>query len=149
MKAIHAGVFGLVLVSLGGCGNVDSSHLVFGQKISVGLTIDASAPEQSGELSLGYKDRNIAVIPVAVKAENADKYQTLGAYGPESKSEAGTDGSGKLAAGASDAYSTVGQFELATGGNGTASVGLGKFFATGVAAQILAEGFAAKLGKTK
>jgi hypothetical protein len=32
---------GLGLIALAGCGNADSSHLVFGQRIIVGLTISA------------------------------------------------------------------------------------------------------------
>lgn len=121
---------GLALTALAGCGNRDSSHLVLGQRIIVGLTISGSAPEQGAELSLGYKDHNIAVIPVAVKKEDG-AYQPLGSF---DEAATGTDP-------ASDAYSTLGQFELSTGEDGTVSVGLGKFFATGVAAQTLADGF--------
>jgi len=121
---------GLGLIALAGCGNADSSHLVFGQRIIVGLTISASAPEQGAELSLGYKDHNIAVIPVAIKKEDGT-YQPLGSY---------NDAPANVAP-ASDAYSTLGQFEMNTGEDGTVSVGLGKFFATGIAAQTLADGF--------
>ncbi len=120
-------------LALAGCGNVDSAHLVFGQQNTVGLDISATAPEQGATLSLGFKDRNIAIIPVAVS--NGGTYERLGSTNM-------TDGSDK-----NDAYSTLGQFDLATGKNGTASVGLGKFFATGIAAQKLAEGFAKKLAK--
>lgn len=129
----HAKALGaaLGLIALAGCGNTDSSHLVFGQDIVVGLTISASAPEQGGELTLGYKDRNIAVVPVAIKDEGGE-YRVLGSY-----DQAPSDSEP-----ASDAYSTLGQFEMRTGEDGTVSVGLGKFFATGVAAQNLSKGFA-------
>ena len=124
-----------------GCGNVDSAHLVFGQQQTVGLDITATAPEQGGSLSLGYKDKNIAVIPVAVKGEDG-LYQLLGST---NKLEGGAN-TGELSD-ENDAFSTIGQFELNTGENGTASVGLGKFFATGLAAQKLADGFKAELSE--
>jgi hypothetical protein len=129
----HAKALGaaLGLIALVGCGNTDSSHLVFGQDIVVGLTISASAPEQGGELTLGYKDRNIAVVPVAIKDETG-KYISLGGYG-QAPGEADLP---------SDAFSTLGQFEMRTGQDGTVSVGLGKFFATGIAAQNLSAGLA-------
>jgi len=120
-------------VVLAGCGNVDSAHLVFGQQNTVGLDISATAPEQGATLSLGFKDKNIAIIPVAVS--NGGSYERLGSTNK-------TDGSDE-----NDAYSTLGQFDLATGKNGAASVGLGKFFATGIAAQKLADGFAKMLAK--
>ncbi len=123
----------LVLV-VAGCGNVESAHLIFGQQQTVGLEISATAPEQGASLTLGYSDRNIAIIPVAVKV-GEDDFVRLGA------TNATTDGD------SNDAYSTLGQFELGTGGDGTVSVGLGKFFATGLAAQFLAQGFQAKLAK--
>lgn len=128
----------LVLV-VAGCGNVDSTHLIFGQQQTVGLQISATAPEQGASLTLGFSDRNIAIIPVAVKgrdpdAPEGDRYQRLGST---NNLTADSD--------INDAYSTIGQFEMNTGKNGTASVGLGKFFATGLAAQFLAEGFKAKL----
>ena len=43
-----------------------------------------------------------------------------------------------------DAFSVLGQFELVTEGQ-QAKVGLGKFFATGLAARRLADGFASAL----
>ena len=55
------------VLGLAGCGNVDSAHLVFGQQHTVGIDISLTAPEQGGSLSLGYKDKNIAIIPVAAK----------------------------------------------------------------------------------
>ena len=46
---------------------------------------------------------------------------------------------------AKDAFSVLGQFEVDSNGR-QVEVGLGKFFATGLAAQKLADGFACKLG---
>jgi hypothetical protein len=120
-------------LALAGCGNVDSAHLVFGQQNTVGLDINLTAPEQGGALSLGYKDRDIAIIPVVVK--EGESYKLTGSTNAK-------DGSDE-----NDAYSTLGQFDMKSGQNGALSAGLGKFFATGLAAQKLADGFKAKLSK--
>jgi hypothetical protein len=89
--------------------------LVFGQSQTVGLTIGASTTEQRGELSLGYKDYDVAVVPT----------QTLSQAGDHA-----------------DSLSVIGQFEVDGGAEGAAPrVGLGKFFATGLAAKTLADGF--------
>lgn len=151
------------------CGNVDSSHLIFGQQHVVGLSIGGSVPEQGGALTLGLRDLDIAIIPVAIKNEDGT-YEMIKAetYNPTVKTtrykeqEADSlveEKDGKI----TDSFSTIGNFELKgaanTGGTGTAntgggaastvgpSVGLGKFFATGNAAQILADGFRTKLSK--
>jgi hypothetical protein len=47
-----------------------------------------------------------------------------------------------------DALSVFGQFQVDTTGGQTASIGLGKFFATGLAAEQLATGFKYKEGGT-
>ena len=122
---------GLGLIALGGCGNVDSSHLIFGQQITVGLSISATAPDQGAELTLGFKAKDIAIVPVAVKKNGG--YDLMGA---ETKTT-----NGPVTGEIHDAFSTFGQFSMDTGGNSTVSVGLGKFFATGNAAQVLAQGF--------
>ncbi len=123
------------VLGLSGCGNLDSAHLVFGQHIAVGIDITATAPEQGGTLTLGYKDKNIAIIPVVIKKADG----TLQLLGGTNNLSAGGD--------INDAYSTIGQFELKAGAAGTPTIGLGKFFATGVAAQYLADGFREKLKK--
>lgn len=135
------------------CGNVDSSHLIFGQQHIVGLSISASAPEQGGALTLGLRDNDIAIVPVAVKqkdgsytlmraeTDNADVTTTYANKTVEKKEN------GKI----TDSFSTLGNFELKAGQDGVnklaPSVGLGKFFATGNAAQILADGFRTKLSQ--
>ncbi len=121
-------------LALAACGNVDSAHLVFGQQHTVGLTIAGSGPTQEAELTLGFKDKNIAVVPVAVKNEDGT-YTKLGGGIPE----------GENGGSAADAYSTLGQFELKAGSDSGPNVSLGKFFATGTAAQVLSQGFADKL----
>lgn len=139
MKIGTALIMIIALPALAACGNVDSAHLVFGQQQSVGLDITTpSASSPGGSLSLGYKDKNIAVVPVAVKGDN-DTYMRLGGA---NKTNGGKED-------INDSYSTIGQFELNAGENGKPSVGLGKFFATGVAAQYLADGFRKKLAGEK
>ena len=93
--------------------------LVFGQSHTVGLTIAGSTTEQRGELSLGYKDYDVAVVPT----------QALSKAGEHA-----------------DSLSVIGQFELAGGAeNAQPNVGLGKFFATGMAAKTLADGSRCKV----
>lgn len=130
IRALAALAIGLPAVAA--CGNLEATHLVFGQEQSVGLTIAGSGPQQDAELTLGFKDKNIAVVPVAVKDANGQVVLT-----------ARTDSGPGL--GISDSFSTIGQFELDTGKSTAVSVGLGKFFATGNAAQTLAQGFADRL----
>lgn len=130
----------LVALALTGCSKNQGADLVFGQQESVGLTISGSAPQAGGGLTLGYSSIDIAVIPVVVETPGG---------GVVVKGETKTlDDKGGSAGGLSDALSTLGQFDLDTGDNGTASVGLGQFFATGNAAQILAQGFAGQMSAT-
>lgn len=136
---LTAALSGLVLVALvlTGCGKKQGADLVFGQQESVGLTISGSAPQAGGGLNLGYSSIDIAIIPVVVETPSG----ALVVKGETKK----LDDQGESAGGLSDALSTIGQFDLDTGEGGTASVGLGQFFATGNAAQILAQGFAGKM----
>lgn len=114
---------GLAAVLSAGCAS-DQIPLVFGQAQTVGMTMAGSAPEQGGEFTFGYRDKNIAVIPT------------------ESLSEApGGDGTHK------DALSVLGQFEVEGGARDGGSIALGKFFATGLAAKTLADGFRCEISK--
>ncbi|MCR9070091.1 MAG: hypothetical protein NXI18_00065 [Alphaproteobacteria bacterium] len=137
MKPIIA-VAALNCLVLAACGNVNGADLIFGQQEAVGLTISGSAPQQGGGLTLGYHSLDIAVVPVVVETPDGAKVVK-----GETKS---LDDQGDSAGGLSDALSTIGQFDLDTGTAGTVSAGLQKFFATGNAAQILAQGFAEKMG---
>ncbi len=114
---------------LGGCGEWKNPPLLFGQSQSVGITISGSTTDQGAELTLGYRDRNFAIIPVTVRHGSGDSTQIIADAG----------------AGFQDALSVIGQFEVNAKAQ-TPEVSLGKFFATGIAAQKLADGFAAKLG---
>ena len=103
--------------------------LIFGQSHTVGVSIGGSAIDQGVELTLGYKDKDIAIVPVTVKQADGSSTSV--------KSTAGD--------GHQDALSVLGQFELNSDAK-QGEVGLGKFFATGLAAKRLADGFAHKLG---
>ena len=101
--------------------------LVFGQTQTVGLSIGGSVPDQGASFTLGYQDKNFAIVPATVPMVGGGSSQVL--------SSIGKDGEG-----GSDALSVLGQFEVRSSTR-TADVGLGKFFATGLAAQKLADGF--------
>ncbi len=118
----------LAAAGASGCSTSGNTMLVFGQSQTVGITIGASATDQGADFTLGYRDKNFAIVPVTVR--NADGSTTL------VRSAFGT--------GFDDALSVLGQFELSTSSK-TADVGLGKFFATGSAAKTLADGFRDKI----
>jgi len=132
------------LIALSGCATSTDLPLIFGQSHTVGLTIGASTADQGAELTLGYKDRNIAIIPVVAR-DKENSVKEIRAKIPQWEGEHGVW---------EDSLSVFGQFELHTGtttetgstGAPRPTVGLGKFFATGQAATTLAKGFAAKLG---
>jgi len=108
--------------------------LVFGQTQTVGISIGGSVPDQGASFTLGYQDRNFAIVPATVAQGNGQATQVL--------STVGADGEGGL--GSTDALSVLGQFEVRSDTR-AANVGLGKFFATGLAAQKLADGFSEQI----
>jgi hypothetical protein len=126
--------FPLLLLLLAGCAYNQNPPLVFGQAQSVGITINASTTTQGGELTLGYRDIDMAIIPATTTQAGGAVTQVQGVV---------TDGS----ANSTDALSVLGQFQVNTQA-AAPQASLGKFFATGVAAQKLADGFAANLGLT-
>ena len=112
-----------VAVLVGACASPPQAPLLFGQAQTLGISVGANAANQTPEMTLGYKDVNIAVIPTV---------------------NPGTGGliQGRSSDGFDDSYSTFGQFEANGGATG---VSLGKFFATGIAARRLADGFACEI----
>ena len=130
----------LVPVALGGALSACSTSpvLVFGQSHSVGITMGGGASDAQAELTVGYKDRDIAVVPVAIVSKD-------GAVNKDTIAVRSTVGSaGQGGSQDTDALSVLGQFQV-NAKSQTPDVGLGKFFATGLAAQKLADGFACKL----
>ncbi len=116
-------------ISAAACSNVNTP-LLFGQTQTVGITINGSTTTQGGELTLGYRDYDIAIIPTTVTQGSGAVTQLNATAGD----------------GFSDALSVIGQFQVSAQGAGP-QVTLGKFFATGLAAKTLADGFKAQLSK--
>jgi hypothetical protein len=114
-------------VLLGGCAAAPKNMpLLFGQSQTVGISIGGSASDQGAEFVLGYKDKNIALVPVT---SGDDAKTPIHATINQANTHTSTD-----------AMSVFGQFEVNARGS-QRDVELGKFFATGVAAQELAAGF--------
>lgn len=146
-KTIKHAVLGCAALIASGCTNekvLESKPLLFGQAITFGLS-GGTAPQNGNtpEFVVGYKQLNVAVVPTVLGPIDLDKTQLtpdqmkgLKIRGQTRKND-GKDG-------IQDALSTFGSFD-ASGESG--SVELGTFFATGVAASRLAEGFKEKIQK--
>jgi hypothetical protein len=125
---------GLIAVLGGaGCSELPNPPLIFGQTHTVGITIAGSPAEQGGELTLGYRDRDLAFVPVSVTQNDGSVTQLESHVFGAARSTGNQPDK--------DTFSVIGQFDVATKGQ-LAEVGLGKFFATGLAARRLADGFA-------
>ena len=120
---------------IAGCSADQETPLIFGQLDSYGLSFNAGTAAAGASLSVGYTGRNVAIIPVSYNKGNGSRCR-VEAAGP----------------GFRDALSVFGQFEASSGpgegqqGNEQLATSLGKFFATGLAASNISDGFAAKLG---
>jgi hypothetical protein len=118
------------------CSTQGNTMLVFGQTQTVGISIGGSATDQGISFTLGYQDRNFAIVPASVRQADGGATQVL--------STVTSNGTRGRKSEGSDALSVLGQFSVETNSK-TADVGLGKFFATGLAAQKLADGFGERL----
>lgn len=116
------------------CSTQGNTMLVFGQTQTLGISIGGSATDQGATFTLGYQDKNFAIVPATVRQPDGSSTQVLSTVG-NPKNKAGQS---------QDALSVLGQFSVNTSTK-SADVGLGKFFATGLAAQKLADGFSEKL----
>jgi hypothetical protein len=119
---------GIGALAVSGCVSSRNLPLIFGQSQTVGISIGAGAGDQGADFVLGYKDKNIAIVPVSLETA------------PGSSAQIGSKSSENF----EDALSVLGQFEVRSD-TAKGNVGLGKFFATGAAAKALADGFASKL----
>ncbi|MCX7176351.1 MAG: hypothetical protein NT159_20995 [Proteobacteria bacterium] len=146
----------VAMIILGGCAEIPKNMpLVFGESITVGIGIGSSAADQGMDFTLGVKTRDIAVIPVVAYDKDG---QRVAIYAEVTETTTGTEssetqGDRKIVTKNpetkvvnKDSYSVLGQFGSTTDVS-TKRVGLGKFFATGAAAQQLSEGFAECLKK--
>ena len=123
----------VVSATVAGCQSSAENPVIFGQKTTLGVSIGQSADTQTPELTVGYKDANVAYLPTVARDANGNVTK----LGGQISGNGGEFG---------ETYSVLGQFESASGTEtGNPSVGLGKFFATGNAALKLAAGFACAL----
>ena len=109
---------------LSGCNTTDS-RLVFGKVNTFGGSISATAPDQGGNVVIGYRSANIAVVPVATRDANGTVVPVFSAQRSNTQQ-------------ARDAFSTFAHFEAGAGGTGR-GICLGDTFATGLAAQRVAQ----------
>ena len=132
MNRGHRLVIGLLLgaVTAGCVANGTNAPLIFVQTQSLGITAGANAAQAAPELTLGYHNVDVALVPVAIGGEPL--------YGTLQDKTNGTF---------TDALSVIGQFNANAAGGTAATAGLGNFFATGQAAKRLGDGFAHKLGE--
>jgi hypothetical protein len=117
-----------VVAALGGCATNQNLPLIYAQSTTVGISITATTDEQGGTFVLGFKDKNVAVVPVTVSNSDGGSSYLGSTSGEEFE----------------DAFSVLGQFEVDSKST-TGDVSLGRFFSTGSAAKSLADGFSCKL----
>lgn len=149
-------LYPLLGITLVGCASdlPRNMPLVFGESITFGVGIGTSTADQGVDLTLGFKSRDVAIIPVLTYEKDGKLVPLQSEVTEKITHEESTDTGGdrkitkKPVSKAinKDAYSVIGQFGSITDGS-SKRVGLNKFFATGVAAQQLSEGFAECLKK--
>ena len=125
---------------LAGCVGQSSSPLIFGQGVTAGISVGTSAANgATPEIVVGLKQADIAIVPTVipndVQLPEGQESRNIRSH-CEEKPGGGKD---ELPLqGKEDALSTFGSFSNTTQAN---CVSLGVFFATGVAAQNISEGF--------
>jgi hypothetical protein len=125
----------ILAMALAGCYSTQNPPLVFLQATTVGISASTTGSSGTPELALGYRDIDVALVPVTDEAG-----RQIRAKNPNPNA----GGKGKF----EDALSVFGQFQVNTNAGAQTSAGLGKFFATGLAAEQLAVGFKYKEGGT-
>lgn len=132
-KTSHLALLSVVVC---GCASQQTPQLFFGEQVTVGIEIGAGASSEGFDFTLGYKDLDIAIIPVS--ALISGQAQEIAAWNQE-------NGGNRR-----DALSVFGQFKGQGGIVGSTTkpsdktsekITLGRFFATGLAATSLAEGY--------
>lgn len=145
-------VAGLVILTLTSCGYSDNPPLIFGQTQTIGLTVAGAATDAGGEITLGFRDRNIAIVPVTKSENDGNQKEYIGdtiteTVTIEDRNQNITQTNQNITEGS---FSVISQFSLdadADAQAAAANVGLGKFFATGLAARTLADGFRCALSR--
>lgn len=106
--------------------------LVYARTDVYGVDIAGSTAEQGSNFTLGYGNRNLALVPIVAVSGGGRPSDLLGGDGKTLK----------------DAYSVLGQFSANTQTK-RLGFGLERYFATGIAAQNLAGGLRAAIAATK
>jgi hypothetical protein len=117
-----------VVLALAGCSIPENQPLIFAQAHTLGISATTTGSSATPELTLGYRDLDVALVPVV--SNNLLLQSTA------------LDSAGHSF---NDAYSVLGQFNVNTTAGTSPNVGLGTFFATGGASRSLADGFRAQL----
>lgn len=141
----------IATLALNGCAEMPKNMpLLFGESITVGISIGSSAADQGVDFTLGFKSRDIAVIPVVAYDKDGKPERIYAEVNDKTTGTESTESQGNRTLVTKnpvnevvnkDSYSVLGQFGSTTDVSNK-RVGLGKFFATGAAAQQLSEGFA-------
>lgn len=105
--------------------------LVYARTDTYGVDISGSTAEQGSNFTLGYGNRNLALVPIVAVSGAGRPSNLLGGDGKTLK----------------DAYSVLGQFSANTETK-RLGFGLERYFATGIAAQNLAGGLRAAIAAT-
>lgn len=128
-------VFGLATAAmLAGCNTIDTP-LIFGKVDNLGIQAAITAPDQGGSLSLGYKSHKLAIVPVTAHAADGSVVVLK-----ERRQGATVSGDG--------AFSTFAHFEASAATRGGIGACLGDTFATGLAAQVVAQKLERVCGRT-
>lgn len=127
-------LFGVTL--LAGCEASDSSPLFFGQTIDLGIVVGTSPTGTTPQITVGLKQQDTAIVPTVVPLDErlpgddriTHDRQIIRSSGKTVGDQFPND----------DSMSVFGSFSNKTTVNG---VTIGVFFATGLAAQNLSDGF--------
>jgi len=110
-------------LALAGCVSMNNPPLFFAQTQTFGARLHGSATEQTASLVVGYKGSDAAIVPVTA-TQNGEVVAICSLWGAKR-----------------DSLSVFGTFRGDANVSTTAGVGLKNFFATGIAADNLAEGY--------
>lgn len=132
-----------------GCATQDASPLFFGQGLTVGITAGAAPVNNTPEITVGVKMADVAIVPTVVPIEHKDVQsgdrKILANQGVKLKPSQNGVAAQFDEIDGQDALSTFGSFSSETKVN---NVTLGVFFATGIAAANLSQGFQCSVGSS-
>lgn len=118
---------------LGLCACASSgTPLIFGSTTTFGVTVNATPDTQGFDFTLGYKDKNLAIVPVAVTTDG--RVQEITAWSKEC-------GDKRDALSVFGQFTSKGDWALLSAEDKKGQVKLDRFFATGIAASHLANGY--------